>query len=93
MVLIVEDSSGVGGAEGCHLFFAACKGSQRKVFYPAPPTTDTCFTVEMLLKFAFMFFLIFCFFQFPVLQDNLEVYLGLQQVIVTSGSGKLSFIF
>ena len=56
MVLIVEDSSGVGGAEGCHLFFAACKGSQRKVFYPAPPTTDTCFTVEMLLKFAFMFF-------------------------------------
>ena len=56
MVLIVEDSLGVGGAEGCHLFLAACKGSQRKVFYPAPPTRDTSFNVEVLLKFAFMFF-------------------------------------
>lgn len=26
-------------------------------------------------------------FQFPVLQDNLEVYLGLQQFVVTSGTG------
>ena len=84
----------MGGAEGCHLL-AVCKGSQRKVFYPAPPTTGTSFNVEMLLKFTFMcfFYLLFLGFQFPVLQDNLEVYLGLQQFIVSAGSGRLSFIF
>lgn len=32
-------------------------------------------------------FLLFCFFlQFPVLQENLDVYMGLQQFIITTGT-------
>lgn len=89
-----------GGTEGSQRFLAACQGSQRKVLSGPSPHRDLyCFNVKMLLKLAFMVFVLFCFkslflcFQFPVLQDNLEVYLGLQQFIVTSGSGKLVFLF
>lgn len=74
---------------------------REKVFILFLPTIGTSFIVEMLLQFAFMlcffgflvFKSLFLCFQFPVLQDNLEVYLGLQQFIVTSASGKLAFIF
>lgn len=32
-------------------------------------------------------------FKFPVLQENLDVYMGLQQFIVTTGTSKSSFLF
>lgn len=44
---------------------------------------STCNNLLLILLFAL---------KFPVLQENLDVYLGLQQFIVTTGTSKYNFL-